>query len=180
VSAELFLTTEQKRAFLAAIEQEHGRPLRRFLAARMRNANADVSDLVQEVYLRLLRIEDHETIRNPQAYLYTVASHVLHQYTLRQATIPQSMDPQDVVSALRAVPDTDPALGAEFEQRFEELGQALQRLSPRAYATLVMHRCDGVPLKEIGERLGVSRTMVKRYLARALSFCQQRLQDESE
>jgi RNA polymerase sigma-70 factor (ECF subfamily) len=174
------LTIEQKQAFLAAMEKAHGRPLRRFLAVRMRHAAADVSDLVQEVYLRLLRIEDHEAIRNPQAYLYTVASHVLHQYTLRQSVTPESMDPADVIAELHSVPDTDPAMQAELEQRFEELGSALQQLSPRAYATLVMHRCDGVPLKEIAVRFGVSRTMVKRYLARALVFCQQRIEAERE
>jgi hypothetical protein len=41
----------------------------------------------QEVYLRLLRVEDHETIRNPQAYLYTIANHVLYQHTLRNAEV---------------------------------------------------------------------------------------------
>lgn len=33
----------------------------------MRNAAADVPDLVQEVFLRLLRLDNHEAIRNTQA-----------------------------------------------------------------------------------------------------------------
>ncbi len=37
---------------------------------------------------------------------------------------------------------------------------------------------EGMPLKEIAERLGVSQSMVKRYLAKALSYCQQRLHEE--
>jgi RNA polymerase sigma-70 factor (ECF subfamily) len=157
----------------------YGRKLRRFLAARMRNAAADVQDLTQEVYLRLLRVEDHEVIRNPQAYLFTIASHVLHQHLLRQATRPHAMEYTDVVSAIQAVDETDPATLAEVEQRFDNVARALEKASPRAYATLVMHRRDGVPLTEIAVRLGVSYTMTKRYLARALSYCQQHL-DESE
>ena len=59
-----------KQAFVAELEKSHGSALRRYLAARMRNAAADVPDLVQEVFLRLLRLDNHEAIRNSQAYLY--------------------------------------------------------------------------------------------------------------
>lgn len=82
------------------MEKTHGRALRRFLAVRMRHATADVPDLVQEVFLRLLRIADHESIRNPQAYLYTVASHVLHQYTLRRTVAAEPIEPVDIASQL--------------------------------------------------------------------------------
>src|ERR1700730_579901 len=168
------VTTEAKQAFLTAIEKTHGRGLRRFLSARMRNA-ADVPDLVQEVFLRLLRVEDHETIRNPQAYLYTIASHVLHQHALRSSASTEVVRFADVVAELGAGVEEDPAVEVETEQRFEALGRALQQQSPNAYATLVLHRCDCIPLKEIGLRLGVSYTMVKRYLAQALTYCQQHL-----
>ena len=48
------------------IALQQGMKLRRYLAARLRNA-ADVPDLVQEVFLRMLRVERHESIRNPEA-----------------------------------------------------------------------------------------------------------------
>jgi RNA polymerase sigma factor (sigma-70 family) len=171
------LTRESKNEFLASVEQAHGRRLRRFFSARMRNA-ADVPDLVQEVFLRLLRIERHEAIRNPQAYLYTVASHVLHQYALRETATTEAIRFADVLRDLRLGDETDPALEVETEQSFEALGRALEQHSPRAYATLVLHRCHGVPLKDISVRLGVSYTMTKRYLAQALAYCQQQLQEQ--
>jgi RNA polymerase sigma-70 factor (ECF subfamily) len=170
------LTSDTKHAFLTSLEKTHGRQLRRYLAARLRNAAADVPDLTQEVYLRLLRIENQETIRNTQAYLFTVASHVLHQHGLRQAATPESVEIMDVVSELQNVADTDPATQVEIEQRFEDIGRGLLQHSPKAYATLVLHRCDGVPLQDIADRFGVSYTMVKRYLSKALTYCQQRLE----
>jgi RNA polymerase sigma-70 factor (ECF subfamily) len=170
------LSIEVKQAFVTAIERTHGQRLRRFLAFRIRNA-ADLPDLVQEVYLRLLRIDHHETIRNPQAYLYTVASHVLHQHAMRQAVSPAVMDSSDFGAELEGTADADPATQVDLEQRFEKLACALQQFSARGYATLVMHRCDGLSLKEIALRLGVSHTMTKRYLAKALAYCQQRLED---
>jgi RNA polymerase sigma-70 factor (ECF subfamily) len=172
------VTQETKRAFLTAIEQTHGRQLRRFLSSRMRGAAADVPDLTQEIYLRLLRIQDHETIRNPQAYLYTVASHVLHQYSLRRASAPERMAPLQVVSELQSgTTAPDPADQVDTEQRLEKVSRALEALSPRAYATLVMYRCEGLTLQQIGERLGVSAPMARKYLLRAIAFCDQQLED---
>jgi len=42
------------------------------LLARVRNI-ADVPDITQEVYLRMLRVPNVESIRSPEAYLFTVA-----------------------------------------------------------------------------------------------------------
>ena len=158
---------EPKYAFLTSVERTYGQRLRRFVSARLRNAASDTPDLMQDIYLRLLRIEDHESIRNPQAYLFTVASHVLHQHALRQSATVGSAD-LDVESQPSADAQTDPAAVIETEQAFEELGRALQKLSPNAYATLILNRCEGLSLGQIGERLGVSRDQVKKYLARAL------------
>lgn len=171
------MDSERTRQFVSALEKTHGRSLRRFLANRMRNSMPDVPDLVQEVYLRLLRIPDHESIRNAQAYLYTVASHVLHQYSLRRSVSEPTVDPADIASELEATLETDPAERVQLEQRYEQLGKGLEQLSPRAYATLLMCRCEGCTFDEIGQRLGVSSRMAKKYMAKALSYCQQRLQE---
>ncbi|MBL8267665.1 RNA polymerase sigma factor [Steroidobacter sp.] len=167
------MSSDAKIRFLETIEKDHGRQLRRYLAFRMRDAAADVQDLAQEVFLRLLRIERHEAIRNPQAYLYTVASHVLHQHLLRRAATPETVEIADVLTQLYAIPDTDPLLQAERDQRFEELRRQLRDISPGVYATLVLHRYYGMPLGEISQRLGVSYSMTKKYLARALKYIEQ-------
>lgn len=168
------MLSETRRSFVAAIEKAHSVELRRFLVARLRD-RADLPDLVQEIYLRVLRLKDHEAIRNPQAYLYTIASHVLHQYTLRRAAAPQNMDPLEVVNALQSVTAADPAEETDIEQRIEMLGRALEHHSPRAYAVLIMYRCEGLTLKEIGERLGVSSVMARKYLMIAIKYCHQHL-----
>jgi RNA polymerase sigma factor (sigma-70 family) len=173
------LRSDRKHAFVTSIQRSHGQRLRRFMSARVRNAAADTPDLVQEVYLRLLRIADHETIRNPQAYLFTVASHVLHQHALRQSKTLESIDPVNIASELHSDPQTDPVAAVEAEQAFEEIGRSLQKVSPRAYETLILNRCEGLTLAEIGQRLGVSRDQVKKYLARALIHVRKGL-DEME
>jgi RNA polymerase sigma-70 factor (ECF subfamily) len=142
----------------------------------MRNAASDLPDLVQEIFLRLLRIKDQDTIRNPRAYLYTVASHVLHQHALKQTATPETIEIADVVSELQSAPDTDPLLQAELDQRFDEIGRGLRAASPGAYATLMLHRYHGLSLKEISQQLQVSHITTKRYLARALEYIEKQLE----
>jgi RNA polymerase sigma-70 factor (ECF subfamily) len=170
---------DKVQAFVTDMATQHGRKLRRYLAARIRNA-ADVSDLAQEVFLRLMRIDRHESIRNPEAYVMTIAGHVLHQHTLRMKAVPQSMDALDVLLDLQAAIETDPAAQVDAQRRLEDLDRALARLAPNLHATFVLHRRDGMTLEEISKVLGVSRPMVKKYLAKALLRCREQLEPDHD
>jgi RNA polymerase sigma-70 factor (ECF subfamily) len=79
------LGTEEKHAFVEELAVRHGENLRRFLRPRVPNA-ADIPDIIQEVYLRLLRVSNHETIRTPEAYIFTIAKHVAQQHSLQSAS----------------------------------------------------------------------------------------------
>jgi DNA-directed RNA polymerase specialized sigma24 family protein len=52
-------------------------------ALAVRARRDDVPDIAQEVYLRMLRIPTIESIRSPEAYLFTVAQHLVQQHTLK-------------------------------------------------------------------------------------------------
>jgi RNA polymerase sigma-70 factor (ECF subfamily) len=153
----------------------HGIQLRRFLLNRVRN-DADVPDLMQEIFLRMLRIPDHDAILSPEAYLFTVAQHVVHQHAIRQSNFAPPAEVQDMLTNLAgAAPDPMDEVGAQ--QSLVELEQALRRLSPRERATFLYHRRDGHTLQDIADRLGVSRQMVKKYLAKALLELRKHLHD---
>jgi RNA polymerase sigma factor (sigma-70 family) len=168
------LSSPEKQAFVTEIATQHGRKLRRYLAARLRNP-ADVPDLVQEVFLRMLRVARHESIRNPEAYVMTVAGHVLHQHTLRLASHPQTVAAIDVIVDLQSAIEADPGVQLDAQRRLQELDDVLAQLAPNVHATFVLHRRDGLTLEEIAGKLGVSRPMVKKYLAKALIQCQAHL-----
>lgn len=155
-----------KQSFVAGLLLSHKSQLRRFLVGRVRNA-CDVPDIIQEVFLRLLRVPDHEAIRSPEAYLFTVARHVAQQHALRQSVTSLPGDLPDMATEF-VEPPNDPALEVSAQQSIEELDRALHALSPKARAAFLYHRRDGLTLEEIGVRLGVSRPQAKKYLAAAL------------
>jgi RNA polymerase sigma factor (sigma-70 family) len=156
------------------VASQYGQRLRRFLAAKLRNAG-DAPDLAQEVYLRLLRMDRHDLIRNPEAYLFTVASHLVNEHTLRQTAAPIVVDIGEIFGELHTVPEDDPSESADRQQRIQALEQVIGKLAPKAQAALLLHRRDGYTLEEIGAELGVSRDMAKKYLAKALGYCKRKL-----
>src|ERR1700754_3112425 len=59
------------------------RSLHRFIGRRVRT-RVDIEDLAQETYLRLLRARDLGEVRDPKAYLLTVASNVVSEWRHHQ------------------------------------------------------------------------------------------------
>lgn len=163
-------------AFVSEIASRYGRRLRRFFTQRLRNRE-DAPDLAQEVFLRLMRVEHHESIRSPEAYLFTVASHVLHQHTLRQTSTPVSVDISEVFAALQLVSDDDPLARADALEALDQVERALSKLPPKVSSTLLLHRLGGLSIEEISREIGMSRAAAKKYLARALMQCREALED---
>jgi RNA polymerase sigma factor (sigma-70 family) len=171
------LEKEPLRSFVSGVASLYGRRLRRFFALRLRN-EADAPDLAQEVFLRLMRVEHQETIRSPEAYLFTVASHVLHQHTLRQANTPGYVEFSELFAELQVASKDDPMMRAYGQQRLAEVARTLARLPPKVASTLMLHRQAGLSVDQIAQELGVARPTVKKYLARALAECRAILEDE--
>jgi RNA polymerase sigma factor (sigma-70 family) len=169
------LPGNEQRLFVADLAAKHGTRLRRYLAGRLRNA-ADVPDLAQEIFLRLLRVERYDLIRRPEAYLFTIASHVLHQHTLNLAAAPEALDALDTLPDGPLIVESDPAADLHLERRLEALDRALARLSPKTRAAFVLQRRDGCTVDEIAVKLGISRSAVKKHLARAVIQCSRQLE----
>jgi RNA polymerase sigma factor (sigma-70 family) len=164
------VAAEDKRTFVAGMAARYGERLRRFLKLNLSNAS-DVPDLAQEVFMRLMRVQNHEDIRSPEAYLFTVASHVVQQHAQKHASMPASVDITDMLADLQLISPDDPTAKAEVSQRLRELERALDRLPPRVAMALLLHRLAGRSIEEIARELGVAQITVKKYLARALLHC---------
>jgi len=164
------LSTADQRGFVANVAAKYGERLRRFLRLNLPNAS-DVPDLAQEVFLRLLRVRNYEEIRSPEAYLFTVASHVVQQHAQKRATLPESLEVTSLLSELQLVSNDDPVAGVEVQQRLQELQRALDQLPGHVAMTLVLHRFAGYSIAQIASELGVAQITVKKYLAKALLHC---------
>jgi RNA polymerase sigma factor (sigma-70 family) len=164
------LNGPDKHPFVAGMAAKYGGRLRRFLKLRLPNAS-DVPDLAQEVFLRLMRVPNHEDIRSPEAYLFTVASHVVHQHHLKQLTAPTSLETIEGFAERQIASGDDPSARTEMIERLEHLERTLDALPPRVARALLLHRLGGHSIAEIAGELGCAEITVKKYLARALLHC---------
>ncbi len=165
------------RSLVAGLVASHGLQLRRYLLARVRNVS-DVPDFIQEVYLRMLRVPNAESIRSPEAYLFTVAQHVVQQQALQSSPSGNPAQLLRMLDLSQSAPDSNPELDASAQQSLEQLQQALDGLHPKARAAFILSRRDGLSFDEIAERLGVSRPMAKKYLTKALLRFRQSLAEQ--
>src|SRR5215470_13933481 len=82
---------DDKKALVERLILEHGNALLRYVRRCVRKP-ADAADLAQEVFLRMLRVPDIEGIRDPQAYLYTVAHNIIRERALQQRRTGHAID----------------------------------------------------------------------------------------
>jgi RNA polymerase sigma factor (sigma-70 family) len=138
------------------------RSLLRFIGRRVR-ASVDVEDLAQETYLRLLRARDLADVRNPQAYLLRVASHVVSEWRDHQPP-QEAFEPVDESAVADEV---GPELVLEAELSQEQLRKALQDFSPVTRAVLLLKFRENRRCRDIARDLKLSDRQVRRHLTRA-------------
>jgi RNA polymerase sigma-70 factor (ECF subfamily) len=144
------------------------RNLLRFLGSRARQP--DIEDLAQETYLRLLRAPDLSEVRNPEAYLISVASHVLAEWHQRQPSEPVALDGD--MPADRAAPELE--VEARISQR--RIDQVLATLSPGMRAVLLLRLRDDRSCKDIAQALGLTQRQVKRQVAQGYDLLRRALE----
>jgi RNA polymerase sigma factor (sigma-70 family) len=136
------------------------RELHRYLVRRLRRP-ADVDDLSQEVYLRLLRMNQNRLVHKPLAYLYGVAAHVVADFHKRNHELASSEESSDVVEQL--LPDNL----AERLNLQQQLERALAQLPPMHAAVLLAHKRDGLSYEEVAQELNLSVHTVAIYVKQA-------------
>ncbi len=153
-----------------------GGDLLRFLRSRLRHDD-QAQDLAQEVYLRILRMEDVSLIRNPRSFVIHLAAHAAYEWRMLARNRLQHSDEllQELVAR-----DADPAEALERDERIARLSRVLETLSPKCSAVILMHRRDGMTHEEIAARMNLSVAMVKKYLARGLAACHHQMGSQAE
>lgn len=161
---------ERSHARFATVLDEYAPRLIRFLELRTGSA-ADAQDLAQEAYFRLCRVKNPDLIREPEAYLFRIASNLAGELTLSRSKQPTAFA-KDISDADFNQGD-DGMFCSHLESRSEidRLAGILGELPPLYQAILLLRKRDGFSHKEIAEHLDISPHTVQKYLTRALLAC---------
>jgi RNA polymerase sigma factor (sigma-70 family) len=126
----------------------------------------DVDDVMQEVYLRLLRT-DRAEVKQPIAFLLRAASYVAADFSEREGRefFPSAGDAVEVCSNLASE-----ALGDKLDEWLsikQELEKALAIVPPMYRAIVILVNRDGMSYEEVGKIMGLKPSTVHVYATRA-------------
>lgn len=152
-----------------AVIVSQGERMERFLRSKLASP-ADAEDLAQEAYLRLLRVKEPQLIQDPVAYLFRIARNLLGEMYGILLPVADSLDDVELADQGMSTEEL-----AQSRQQIERLDAVLEHLNPKCRAALILQRRDGLTVDEIAAELGLSRGMVKKYLAQGLARCRARL-----
>ncbi|CAM3439159.1 RNA polymerase subunit sigma [Pseudomonas floridensis] len=125
-------------------------------------------DLSQDTFVRLLGRDELQLPREPRAFLATVAKGLMFDH-FRRAALEQAY-----LSELMRVPEAEhpsPEDQLLILEDLKTIDRLLASLPGKARAAFLYNRLDGLSHGEIAERLGVSVSRVRQYLAKAMRQC---------
>lgn len=153
---------------------EYKSVLEAFLRRRTRSPQ-EISDLSQEVYLRLLRVSDIEAVRDPEAYLFAVAHNLIKERAMLVRRQGQSVEISESFAEELAADTRPPEHEMDFATCGRRLMAVLDELSPKCRAAIILQYRDGLSYADIAAALKVSANMVKKYRSYALAHCRRRM-----
>lgn len=157
-----------KPSFLDTLFRRYACEVRSFM--RRRVGPQDAEDLVQDVYLRLLRRGDLDALQNPRSFLHTTANSVAaDHYDKIQVRARHSIPGIDPDSRCSAEPALESTIAAA--EQLDRIWAALSELPAPCRYVFLLNRIDGLTHVEVAQRLSISEKTVERYIKRAVDCC---------
>ncbi len=156
-----------RAASLAALAFRMYAPaLYRYVEQRVREPEA-ARDLTQDIFERFLQVENTDAVRNPQAYLFGIASHVVREARYRTDRSFVSYDSAVLDAAAEMLEHSWPDDTAERLSMQQDLRHALQQLPATHRIVLLLVKRDGYSYEEAARKMQLSVATVTRYLFEA-------------
>lgn len=158
------------------IYRDHNEALIRFLYVKLRSEQ-DAREVAQEAYVRMLKLDEPDTVRHLQSYLFRTAANLavdrLRQGQRRPTVAVPDDGPREPCSPL---PAQDHIL--EGRQKLSLLETAITELPPKCRKAFLLYKFEGRSYGDIADEMGLSESMIRKYVIRVLVYCRERLGDE--
>ncbi len=140
--------------------------LMRFLQRNCRNSS-DVEDVRQEVYAHILRAAESKLPERTKPFLFATARNVLIDRLRRENVIPIEIV-ADLDLTLIPADEPGPERNTIARDALRRLQLALNDLPPRYREALILRRIEGLSVREISRRMGISEQAVSNYVQRGI------------
>lgn len=150
--------------------------IERVLASRV-GCRQTAADLAQDLYFRVQRVEaELPNEEEARRYLLRMATNAATDHFRVEGRR------AEILAGLAALFDgveSDPAQSVIQGDQMRVIEAALSELPPKCREILFLSRVEGMTHAEIATRLGVSVSLIEKYMVRALLHCRTRLVQHS-
>jgi RNA polymerase sigma-70 factor (ECF subfamily) len=141
--------------------------LRRYLRTGWRN-DSDVSDMCQDIFVRTLEAARTEIPHAARPFVFSIArNHLLNRLHRNQIVSIDAVADMESFGLASDEPLPDRSLSAR--QDWKRLQSALSQLPERWRDAVVMRKIEGLPRKEIAQRMGLAERTVAQHLASGIA-----------
>lgn len=166
-----------KRQYWTQLFGRHHAGLTAFIRRRVRRTT-DAHDLAQEAYVRFLRADRNELIRNPEAYLYTVAVNLIREQGVLERRWTSSVDAAESPVDPALIDLRTPEEELDAAARLSRISGMIDALPPKLRTVLILQYRDGMTYEQIAQQLGVTTHAVKKYVMTALALCRRQVKEQ--
>lgn len=152
------------------IYHDHHRWLVTWLCRKL-GCTHNAADLAHDAFLRLLSLPDLAAIDTPRAFLTITATHLMIDQARRRKLERAYLEALALIQDGNCVPS--PADCQEAIETLLAITRLLEGLPEKARRAFLLSRLEEASHTDIAAVLGISVSMVKKYIARAMVHCYQ-------
>lgn len=154
------------RLALAAAFSKYEAALHRYVLRRLRKPQ-DARDLTQDIFERFMKVERSEAIRNPQAYLFGIASNVVSEARYAQERDVVTYDSATVDRRSEVFEHGSPDELADKLSLQRDIVRALAKLPDNYLAAVMLVKGEGLSYEEAARTSGMTENTIGTYLTHA-------------
>jgi len=146
---------------------EHKSVLSAYLAHKLLS-QADIDDLLQDIFEQAYLAEKKRDIASPKGYLFGVTRNLLSQrYAKNARRISHEINDAQICDL--AADFISPENQLYYKIKMKLLVKAIKTLPPQCQKVFILRKIHGLPQKKIASRLKISTSTVERHITIALS-----------
>lgn len=155
----------------------YNQSLLRFLVKKL-GSEQEAQDVAQEAFVKLLDLENKNVISHMQTYLFRTANNIAIDRLRRRncQAEPRQFEEneQESFSGIQGSVERT----VEAERRIQFMGRLIDELPPKCRQAFLLYKFECLGYSEIAHRMQLTESMIRKYVLRAICYCQDRMESQ--
>ena len=165
---------KNKDAFVMKVYSTYRQELCAYIISKFGVDPSDAEDIVQSAFAKFAELDDVMSIENPRAFLFKACSNIAIDIK-RHNKVRHGYSSEVFELEEEATDSVGPERENESRQRLGIIAKAMWAMPSKRRQLLMMSRFDGLSYAEIARQVGLSETVVRKHIAKALEDCRKAL-----